>query len=199
MPAVGPSCRGPRRPDRPAWPAGAKLRFPSGHPLRAPVSGRVQLGRTENDAGWSSSVARWAHNPEVAGSILPPLLRKGPAAAGPFHVVRTGSPRCGRTPVSRCAARGAPPLRCSGRPQIMQLSAGRPGAPGSGFLGPGVGAGGRRSARPARSTSWRPVVAADQPVVCSAHFSPPWQRLSVIAPLCGEEPPFERMKGAGKR
>ena len=28
------------------------------------------------DAGWSSSVARWAHNPEVAGSNPAPATRK---------------------------------------------------------------------------------------------------------------------------
>src|SRR5580700_9118601 len=29
-----------------------------------------------HDAGWSSSVARWAHNPEVAGSNPAPATRK---------------------------------------------------------------------------------------------------------------------------
>ncbi len=29
----------------------------------------------ERDAGWSSSVARWAHNPEVAGSNPAPATR----------------------------------------------------------------------------------------------------------------------------
>ena len=38
-----------------------------------------------NSAGWSSSVARWAHNPEVAGSNPVPATEKnGPASAGPF-------------------------------------------------------------------------------------------------------------------
>ena len=30
------------------------------------------------DAGWSSSVARWAHNPEVAGSNPVPATNEGP-------------------------------------------------------------------------------------------------------------------------
>src|SRR4029077_3894780 len=34
----------------------------------------------EHDAGWSSSVARWAHNPEVAGSNPAPATK----ARGPF-------------------------------------------------------------------------------------------------------------------
>src|ERR1700728_2053371 len=37
-----------------------------------------------NDAGWSSSVARWAHNPEVAGSNPAPATKlvqvRGPVA-----------------------------------------------------------------------------------------------------------------------
>ena len=39
------------------------------------------------DAGWSSSVARWAHNPEVAGSNPVPATRQnGPRRRlrGPF-------------------------------------------------------------------------------------------------------------------
>src|SRR4029077_16927919 len=34
----------------------------------------------EHDAGWSSSVARWAHNPEVEGSNPSPATK----ARGPF-------------------------------------------------------------------------------------------------------------------
>ncbi len=30
------------------------------------------------DAGWSSSVARWAHNPEVVSSNLAPATQSGP-------------------------------------------------------------------------------------------------------------------------
>ena len=36
-------------------------------------TGRVAL----TDAGWSSSVARWAHNPEVAGSNPAPATTQG--------------------------------------------------------------------------------------------------------------------------
>src|SRR5699024_2879747 len=46
-------------------------------------SGHVRYRHT--DAGWSSSVARRAHNPEVAGSNpVPATKMKGPASAGPF-------------------------------------------------------------------------------------------------------------------
>ena len=47
----------------------------------------------DTDAGWSSSVARWAHNPEVAGSNPVPATRStsGPSAhaGGPFVCVLT--------------------------------------------------------------------------------------------------------------
>src|SRR5215475_14857798 len=44
----------------------------------------------DTDAGWSSSVARWAHNPEVAGSNPAPATNpqvRGPSSGGPlpFH------------------------------------------------------------------------------------------------------------------
>src|SRR5699024_8907159 len=49
------------------------------------------MGKSEHvryrhtDGGWSSSVARRAHNPEVAGSNpVPATKMKGPASAGPF-------------------------------------------------------------------------------------------------------------------
>src|SRR5699024_12748663 len=46
-------------------------------------SGHVRYRHT--DAGWSSSVARRAHNPEVAGSNpVPATKMKGPASAGPL-------------------------------------------------------------------------------------------------------------------
>src|SRR4051794_35372772 len=41
------------------------------------------------DAGWSSSVARWAHNPEVAGSNPAPAT-EGSAGQRPCPVRRTG-------------------------------------------------------------------------------------------------------------
>src|SRR5205823_6183220 len=37
------------------------------------------------DAGWSSLVARRAHNPKVAGSNPAPAIRKSPAQAGFFR------------------------------------------------------------------------------------------------------------------
>src|SRR6516225_1442438 len=54
------------------------------HPARAAAT--ICVGRREfiklkdTDAGWSSSVARWAHNPEVAGSNPAPATK----ARGPF-------------------------------------------------------------------------------------------------------------------
>ena len=49
------------------------------------TSAPLDLARSENsrnlvftDAGWSSSVARWAHNPEVAGSNPAPATEKWP-------------------------------------------------------------------------------------------------------------------------
>ena len=38
--------------------------------------GRVAIQLRHNDAGWSSSVARWAHNPEVAGSNPAPATKQ---------------------------------------------------------------------------------------------------------------------------
>jgi hypothetical protein len=35
-------------------------------------------------AGWSSLVARRAHNPKVAGSNPAPAIEKGPSSEGPF-------------------------------------------------------------------------------------------------------------------
>ena len=39
-----------------------------------PAVGKSQFGPfpTQHDAGWSSPVARWAHNPKVGGSNPPP-------------------------------------------------------------------------------------------------------------------------------
>jgi hypothetical protein len=37
--------------------------------------GRETLKLRNSDAGWSSSVARWAHNPEVAGSNPAPATK----------------------------------------------------------------------------------------------------------------------------
>src|SRR5438094_6608849 len=41
------------------------------------------------DAGWSSQVARRAHNPEVAGSNPAPAIERGPATRGLFPAVST--------------------------------------------------------------------------------------------------------------
>src|ERR1700741_3325296 len=42
------------------------------------------------DAGWSSSVARWAHNPEVAGSNPAPATTKPQAKRLGFLLARVG-------------------------------------------------------------------------------------------------------------
>src|SRR6266566_4943420 len=53
---------------------------------RPPGAAGICFGHREfvwlrnTDAGWSSSVARWAHNPEVAGSNPAPATK----ARGPF-------------------------------------------------------------------------------------------------------------------
>ena len=39
--------------------------------------GRLEWGSRKASAGWSSSVARWAHNPEVAGSNPAPATNSG--------------------------------------------------------------------------------------------------------------------------
>src|SRR6476659_8530672 len=44
-------------------------------PILCPRPGSRTVGVT--DAGWSSSVARWAHNPEVAGSNPAPATTAG--------------------------------------------------------------------------------------------------------------------------
>lgn len=40
------------------------------------------------DAGWSSSVARWAHNPEVAGSNPAPATKRNTRSEAVFGVIR---------------------------------------------------------------------------------------------------------------
>src|SRR5207247_5213162 len=42
----------------------------------------VRCYTRRRDAGWSSQVARRAHNPEVAGSNPAPAIQKGPATQG---------------------------------------------------------------------------------------------------------------------
>ena len=51
-----------------------------GEPMRPIWLGfRADVGLLTADAGWSSSVARWAHNPEVGGSNPPPATSKWPS------------------------------------------------------------------------------------------------------------------------
>ena len=53
----------------------------------------VTLTIRATDAGWSSSVARWAHNPEVVGSNPAPATSKkstkGSSREGPFCIPQT--------------------------------------------------------------------------------------------------------------
>ncbi len=81
-----------RRPgcDRRAWAAEgswrsvAPVREPSGATKRDLVAQRGLTYTGSTDAGWSSSVARWAHNPEVAGSNPAPATKgKDPVPCGP--------------------------------------------------------------------------------------------------------------------
>lgn len=77
------------------WPVGASSR--DGWPLR--LVHRLRCARTPRGtysqtvaAGWSSSVARWAHNPEVASSNLAPATRQGPQInLGAFVLCGLGS------------------------------------------------------------------------------------------------------------
>ncbi len=66
----------------------------------------VSADRAETVAGWSSPVARWAHNPKVAGSNPAPATNEGrrviPAALSTY---RAGFERQGRGPRRR--SRGA--------------------------------------------------------------------------------------------
>jgi hypothetical protein len=64
--------------------AGGELARCRGMASRFASGRRVAIQLRHNDAGWSSSVARWAHNPEVAGSNPAPATKlvqvKGPVA-----------------------------------------------------------------------------------------------------------------------
>src|SRR5438874_3075601 len=46
------------------------------------------------DAGWSSSVARWAHNPEVTGSNPVPATTKGPVIQVTGRFLHVHAVRC---------------------------------------------------------------------------------------------------------
>ena len=68
--------------------------------LERPDAVATLVGR---DAGWSSQVARRAHNPKVAGSNPAPAISRRPCTAGPFLVL------------GRVLSRGVP-FRVEGRP-----------------------------------------------------------------------------------
>ncbi len=87
-----------------AWRAAPALlgdsRRPHLHHRKTPSRQRIRyypqvLGSVvPTDAGWSSSVARWAHNPEVAGSNPVPATRENgpePVGSGPFSYVPDAS------------------------------------------------------------------------------------------------------------
>ncbi len=64
------------------------------------------------DAGWSSSVARWAHNPEVAGSNPVPATSEEvpePEGSGTFFVSVGGLAGCGSDTANPQAVRGFRP------------------------------------------------------------------------------------------
>ena len=126
--------------------------------------------KQHNDAGWSSSVARWAHNPEVAGSNpAPATRRRRPGPDGPglrfvtwvwsaaSHDCRLTSPRMTARPRNARPTSTAG-LRCwRGRAfeHVFGGGAGGPGGracPGCGCRarsqrGQGVGAGDRGGSR----------------------------------------------------
>jgi hypothetical protein len=64
------------------YPRRPTVRIPHERPLVSPRFGRHDAHSVTLDlpvAGWSSSVARWAHNPEVAGSNpVPATSRNDP-------------------------------------------------------------------------------------------------------------------------
>src|SRR5690606_9516425 len=70
---------------------GVRLTVAVGDPRFGGAPPRVVLWR-HIDAGWSSSVARWAHNPEVAGSNPAPATREN----GPPGSVLAGRSLCAR-------------------------------------------------------------------------------------------------------
>jgi hypothetical protein len=59
------------------------------------------------DAGWSSSVARWAHNPEVAGSNPAPATKRNSRSEAVFGEIREpplmcSMHACGQSVGNRC-------------------------------------------------------------------------------------------------
>src|SRR5213083_2190026 len=94
------------------------------------------------DAGWSSSVARWAHNPEVAGSNPVPATKwNGPRrfSGGRFHVGGNGRKSAGlgaRAIIEGGEPRTQSPRRVGGvngvprrKPRIHGLRRGTPLTP----------------------------------------------------------------------
>src|SRR5215218_9734921 len=75
--------------------------------LLAPFRSRYTFGRA---AGWSSQVARRAHNPEVAGSNPAPATQKSPAQAGFFFGATARRPRSASVSASG-PGRAPPPSR----------------------------------------------------------------------------------------
>src|SRR5262245_60205444 len=73
------------------------------------------------DAGWSSSVARWAHNPEVAGSNpVPATESEGPVPMAPglrrsLHPARLTVCAAARTAGCPAPAASGAPAGCAGR------------------------------------------------------------------------------------
>ncbi len=100
-PTGRPPSRPPRRPRRPA------RRRRGTDRILSPRRSSRNVGFT--DAGWSSSVARWAHNPEVAGSNPAPATNAKPQVRGPF---RSDPGRAFGFPDGRCQQ------DVSGRPSV---------------------------------------------------------------------------------
>ena len=141
---------GPPRPPRPesSWrrrsssPAGSRpgpaARTESGGGSRIRRVGRVnpRFGRPAarpvrllfTDAGWSSSVARWAHNPEVAGSNPAPATKVKPQVRGRFRRIRRRplmflEPQCQQDVSRRCHEVGRPDVRVSGGERCSEVLA----------------------------------------------------------------------------
>ena len=87
---------GPRRPP-PRRPTAGRLTGllsvigPTPPPRRASGTGAGVPLRTERSAGWSSSVARWAHNPEVTGSNPVPATTPVPEIVPEAGIPSPGS------------------------------------------------------------------------------------------------------------
>ena len=80
--------------------AGMRVVMPVGFGSPRPLRPALEVVDSRCDAGWSSQVARRAHNPEVAGSNPAPAIRKGPAYAGLLFSDPTREREChtGREP-----------------------------------------------------------------------------------------------------